>query len=45
MANLRLDEDFLKDSLKSNILEEYLQKFRSRTLEDRVQLLLNTYGI
>jgi predicted transcriptional regulator of viral defense system len=45
MENLRLDEDFLHDNLKSHLLEEYLQKFRSRTLEDRVQLLLNTYGI
>ncbi len=45
MENLRLDEDFLHDNLKSHLLEEYLQKFRSRTLENRVQLLLNTYGI
>lgn len=45
MENLRLDEDFLHDNLKFHLLEEYLQKFRSRTLENRVQLLLNTYGI
>jgi len=41
MENLRLDEDFLHDNLNSGLLEEYMQKFRSRTLENRIQLLHN----
>ena len=42
---LRLDEDFLQDELDSNLLNEYLLKFENKALENRVKLLIKTYGI
>lgn len=45
MEDLRLDEDFLQDDLNRKLLEEYLEKFENKALENRVQLLFNTYGL
>ncbi len=45
MVGLRLDEDFLQDELDRKLLEEYTLKFENKALENRVQLLINTYGL
>ena len=42
---LRLDEDFLQDDLDRKILEEYTLKFKNKALENRVQIMINTYGL
>ncbi|MGV8096929.1 MAG: hypothetical protein AB2L24_34155 [Mangrovibacterium sp.] len=45
LENLRLDEDFLQDELNRELLEEYLLKYNNKSLENRVQLLINAYGL
>ena len=45
MEGLRLDEDFLQDDLDLKLLEEYTLRFKNKALENRVQLLINTYGL
>jgi len=45
MEYLRLDEDFLQEELKLNLLGEYLYRFKNKALEKRVKMLLNTYGL
>lgn len=45
LEDLRLDEDFLKDDLDRKLLEEYTLNFENKALENRVQLLINTYGL
>lgn len=45
LEDLRLDEDFLKDDLDRKLLEEYTLKFKNKAIENRVQLLINTYGL
>jgi predicted transcriptional regulator of viral defense system len=45
MEELRLDEDFLQDELDLRLLEDYMLKFKSKALENRVKLLINTYGL
>ncbi len=45
LEDLRLDEDFLQDDLDRKLLEEYMLKFENKALENRVQLLINTYGL
>ena len=45
MEELRLDEDFLMDNLDLKILKEYLLKFNNNALENRVKLLIKTYGL
>jgi predicted transcriptional regulator of viral defense system len=45
LEDLRLDEDFLQDDLNSKLLEEYTLRFENKALENRVQLLINTYGL
>ncbi|HEY5510066.1 MAG TPA: hypothetical protein VIK10_03475 [Prolixibacteraceae bacterium] len=45
LEELRLDEDFLHDDLDRNLLKEYSLKFENKALENRVQLLINTYGL
>lgn len=45
MENLRFDEDFLQDELNRQLLEEYLYKYKNKSLEKRVTLLKNTYGL
>lgn len=41
--NLRLDEDFMTDSLDHEKLKIYLKKFANKTLEKRVECLLRLY--
>ena len=45
LEDLRLDEDFLQDDLDRKLLGEYTLKFENKALENRVQLLINTYGL
>lgn len=45
MEDLRLDEDFLLDELDLRQLEDYVLKFKSKALQNRVKLLKNTYGL
>mgnify|MGYP000546932096 CR=1 FL=1 len=45
MEELRLDDDFLQDELDLLLLEDYLFKFKSKALENRVMLLRNTYSL
>ena len=45
LEGLRLDEDFLLDDLNLRLMEEYTLKFNNKALENRVQLLMNTYGL
>ena len=45
LEDLRLDEDFLHDDLDLKVLEDYTLKFKSKALENRVKLLINTYGL
>ena len=45
LEDLRLDEDFLQDDLNRKLLEEYMVKFENKALENRIQLLINTYGL
>lgn len=40
---LRLDEDFMTDSLDRERLESYLRKFANKTLEKRIKDLLRLY--
>ena len=45
LNDLRLDEDFLQGDLDHRLLENYTLKFKNKALENRVQLLINTYGL
>jgi predicted transcriptional regulator of viral defense system len=45
LDGLRLDEDFLEDDLNLGVLGEYLERFGNRSLENRVKLLIKTYGL
>ena len=45
MEDLRLDEDFILDELNFRRLQDYLSKFKSKALQNRVELLKNTYGL
>jgi len=45
VAALRLDEDFLHNDLKKELLLEYATAFQSKALDRRVKLLLKTYGL
>ena len=45
LENLRLDEDFLQDDFDRKLLEMYTLKFNNNALENRVQILINTYGL
>ena len=42
---LRFDEDFLQDDLQRELLEKYMLKFNNNALANRLQLLMNTYGL
>jgi len=42
---LRLDEDFLHEDLNKDLLFQYTDQFKIRTLEKRVKMLINTYAI
>ena len=45
MEDLRLDEDYLHDNLKKDILRDYTLQFQSKALEQRVNRLLATYEL
>lgn len=45
LDGLRLDEDFLEDDLNLGVLGEYLERFGNKSLENRVKLLIKTYGL
>jgi hypothetical protein len=45
MEDLRLDEDYLHDDLKKDILRDYSLQFQSKALEQRVNRLLATYEL
>ena len=45
MENLRLDEDYMQDELNTARLSEYLSKFGSKTLDQRVNCLIKVYGL
>lgn len=45
LENLRLDEDFMQDELNKKLMEEYLIQFNNKSLETRVQQLINTYRL
>ncbi len=45
LEDLRLDEAFLQDDLNHKLLEKYTLKIKNNALENRVQLLINTYGL
>ena len=45
MLNLRLDEEYLQNDLKKNLLHEYISQFKSKTLEKRVNQLFIAYGL
>jgi predicted transcriptional regulator of viral defense system len=45
LEGLRLDEDFLEDDLNLGVLEGYLERFGNKSLENRVKLLIKTYGL
>ena len=45
MEELRVDEDFLQDDFDPGLLDEYLHRFKSKALEKRIKLFLNTYGL
>ena len=45
LEDLRLDEAFLQDDLDRKLLEKYTLKIKNNALENRVQLLINTYGL
>ena len=42
---LRLDDDYLQNEFDSNLLIEYALKFENKSLEKRINLLINTYGL
>lgn len=45
MEELRLDEDFLKDDLNKERLNEYAHNFQNKALEQRLKLLFKTYDL
>lgn len=45
MAELRLDEDFMREDLNTGRLNEYLGKFDNKALESRVITLSKVYGL
>lgn len=45
LEDLRLDEDYLHDDLKKDLLRELTLQFKSKALEERIQLLITAYGL
>jgi hypothetical protein len=45
MADLRLDEGFLSESLNRDLLKEYTYRFENKALEQRITRLMKIYGI
>ena len=44
LEELRLDEDFMTESLNRERLLDFLQKFKSKILDKRINNLLEIYG-
>jgi hypothetical protein len=45
LIDLRLDEDFLHDEFNKPLLLEYKTKFKSKTVERRINLFLSAYQL
>jgi len=45
MLDLRLDEEYLQNDLKMNLLHEYISEFKSKALEKRVNQLIIAYRL
>jgi len=45
MLDLRLDEEYLQNDMKKNLLRDYISRFKSKTLEKRVNQLFIAYGL
>jgi predicted transcriptional regulator of viral defense system len=45
MTELRLDEDFMQIDFNASLFNEYAEKFRSKALSKRVEMLLKVYDI
>jgi predicted transcriptional regulator of viral defense system len=45
ISELRLDEDFMQCSLNVELLNEYANKFRQKTLKKRIDILLRMYAL
>jgi len=45
IRELRFDEDFLQESLNTSQLNEFTERFQSKSLRKRVNLLLKIYGL
>ena len=45
MEELRLDEDFMLNEFSTERLDEYLKRFGSKTLRQRMNRLLKVYGL
>lgn len=45
MEELRLDENYLNESLKKDLLIDFCTRFQSKSLDLRVKLLLKTYHL
>jgi len=45
MLDLRLDEEYLQNDLKKNLLHEYISQFKSKTLEKKMKQLFIAYGL
>ena len=45
LTDLRLDEDFLRDDLKLDLMNEYLLRFNNKALAQRLLLLYKTYDL
>lgn len=45
LIDLRLDEDFLHNDLNKSLLLEYVAKFKSKTVERRINLFLSAYQL
>lgn len=45
MLDLRLDEDYLQNDIKKNLLQDYTSRFKSKALEKRVNQLFIAYGL
>ena len=45
MVDLRLDEDFMCEDFNIEIFKEYAERIGSKSLNERVNTLLTTYGL
>jgi len=45
IAELRFDEDFLVHNIKTALLEEYASRFKNKSLETKVKMLIKLYKL